>query len=234
MNSPYISGIDPFANDSTFQCDSLHIPRGIFLGGRLYLTNDFQLPFHISYIDVGVWGIADATGMDAAAIYFRGAKGEIYSIDGVYAGCIKGRDSLYNSAPSNDLTSLEVFLNSITRRHELDLDSLIWDINWCSQLPQPAVSPLYNTLTVPGELVADDGGQYFLPAETSKDAGEENLKAIQFAWEAYSSGSVLSSGATILKGPHVMLYPMKDIGVGDVVVAVKDGGVMVCNHRSFE
>ena len=152
---------------------------------------------------------------------------------GVYAGCLKGRDSLYNNGPGNDSSSLQVFLNSITQRHELNIDSLIWDINWCSQLSQPAAAPAYTTLIVPGELVKDDYDRYFLPADESEEAEEDNLKAIRFTWQAYASGAVLSSGATILKGPHVMLYPMSDIGAGDVVVAVKDGGVMICSRRSF-
>ena len=103
LTSPQITGISPFSPLSTFSCNGLNIPRGMFLGGRFYTAQPYQAPIHISYINgangeyLSTWGIADATGKELATVYFSAgsALGNIIGLDGQYAGCIKARNYNY-------------------------------------------------------------------------------------------------------------------------------------------
>ena len=51
LTNPRLTGNGPFTPPSTFECDGLHIPRGMFYGGCFYTAVPYEAPLHVSYID---------------------------------------------------------------------------------------------------------------------------------------------------------------------------------------
>lgn len=228
MTNSFITGISPFTPQSTFRADTIQIPRGMFLGGRFYSADKYVLPCHISYISESEWGIADSTGAEVGVVRFdqTSGVGDIYTPAGEYAGCLKGKTSLFNDGDDNP-PDLTVFRRSLTRIHTLDADTLVWDINCCSYLyDEPDAYPITKiVLPVGTELRADDNHQYYIAGTGGTETGGANfLRTLTVC---------AGSQSVILNGRHLALVPMSDIGIGDIVIAANGDTVLISNHGNF-
>lgn len=207
----------------------------MFLGGLFYSADPYVMPCHISYMSATDWGIADSTGADVGTIRFNGAHGDIYTPAGAYAGCLKGRSSLFNNG--DDVPAdLAVFLNSITGVHQLDIDSLLWDINYCSYIGEENPSTAYTSIRIPedGILAIDGMGRYYITAVEGDDAAD----APSFLQALVVSGDL--GGGTTLTGNHVALIPdtrkvsgSSDILTDDFIISVKGDSVIIGKRGSY-
>lgn len=260
VNSPNTTGIAPFTPESSFICDTLSIPRGVFLGGCFYTAQQFTAPCHISYINapttqyLSVWGVADAEGASLATVYFawptstepgKSIIGNIIGNDGQYAGCIKSRKTLF----TNDtlvVGDLPTFLRGLTQNHQLNSDTLIFDICNCTLLtPQPTTTPNIAQIVVPEDCVLDSDTQgiyYLRPIQPS------NTEHAMTTLRIYGGGS-----GSDLTGTHISLTPRTKniseltsgssgsviasgtaIGVdNDVAIDVVDGAIVITTRGRF-
>lgn len=244
MTSEMISGIAPFTPQSTFAGDDIRIPRGMFLGGRIYTRLPHTLPYYISYISPEGWGVADNSGEEFATIHFTDAMGHITTMEGEYAGCLKGRTTLFNNGP-DDPPCLEVFLGNLTARHELDTRGLVWDVNFCSTLTS-AVTPRYTNIEIP-DIRQDTRGYYYITGETSTTASDDFLRFLTIRSDRDNTGTTLGHYTTPLdeKSPYIkdcrvainpLVQDYRDhkVGIGDVIVAVKDNDIIISTRGAFE
>ena len=260
ITDTHIADTAPFAAQSTFLCDGLSIPRGLFYGGCFYTAQAFVPPIHISYIAPGgVWGVADATGVELAQVHFTASSpvGNIVGTDGQYAGCLKARIYDYCKTPASGGIStsggvisggdLEVFLRGITRRYELDAATLILDICCCTALASYEVaSPEIREIHLPDDcaLVLDDNDNYYMSAIPEPSANTPALQRL-----------VISGGSTscTLSGSHVSILPWCEtpvavgtasggyvpltsgapMGAQDITVSVVDGAIVIATLGSF-
>ena len=196
------------------------------MGGRLYLSTDFQMPCHVSYITSHTWGIADATGSEVAEIRFTGILGNIYDLAGNYAGCLKGRNSLYNGVDIRNRPDLSVFLLSINGTHILDDDSLIWDIGWCSHIKSVAEKNPLTTIKLPqGAVVARDDYNSLYVEKAAEDTNSTTYLTELHVQTEQGNGT--------LYGQHVMLEPDTSIGIGDIIIVVDNNDLIISTHGGF-
>lgn len=252
LTNPRITGIDPFVPWSTFRCATLTIPRGLFYGGCFYTADNFTPPCHISYITATEWGISDSANTELAVIRFSGNLGNIYTLSGEYAGCLKGRFYNYDNTPvvsgatvTDGTSDLSIFLKNITGTHQLDQDSLILDCCNCYRIPSAVPAASFDSLRIPadGELAADvdTGAWYIRPVNSGAAGGGDYLSALTI------SGATTS---VVLSGAHISITPWcadaanvytsggrayastwTPKGIGDVVVMVIDGGIVIGTHK---
>lgn len=220
LTSPQITGISPFSSLSTFNCNGLNIPRGMFLGGRFYTAQPYQAPIHISYINgahgtyLSTWGIADATGKELAVIYFyqNSAVGDIIGIDGQYAGCIKARNynycnsSVVSGGAAISTGDLAVFLQGIGSQYVLENDTLVWDICYCSVLaPNATVGPTFEQLLLPPDcgLASDMTGAYYISSRVVPNT-DTALRVLRISGAPFNA----ANNYIDLSGAHVSILPL--------------------------
>lgn len=213
------TGIDPFVPWSTFKGPTIEIPKGLFLGGIFYTSEEYVPPCHISFIYgedqdcLGTWGIADSTGKELGQIIFTEANpnlGNILTTNVEYGGCLKGRIYNYNDRTTYDNQSnidelpksdLEVFLKSVSGEHILNDDTLIFDVCACCSVPKKSVDQYKLTsveLAADTELKIDDNGMYYI--------AEKNSTPIQ---DDYIHSLICTAGSTTveLSGPVINIIP---------------------------
>lgn len=253
LTSPQITGIDPFSNQSTFLCEGLSIPRGMFYGGCFYTAQPYQAPLHISYINrsngeyLSTWGIADATGEELATISFTADSlvGDIVGLDDQYAGCIKARKENYCSASISSTTGdLNVFLQGLGKDYTLNSDTLIWNIECCSMLaPSTASGPNIVGIKLPEDcvLTADTTGAYYM-APNGSAAGVTSLQRLYIGGHCLSGAHIsilpYCERALVVSDGCVTQADRPSAGVllgtaEDTLGAVVDGAIVITTHRGY-
>lgn len=261
LTSIQINGISPFTPGSTFACDGLSIPRGMFLGGCFYTAQDFIAPCHISYIAppngqyLSTWGVADAAGVALATVYFdipvedAPIVGNIVGTDNQYAGCIKARGTSYTNEilPAGDLS---IFLRGLTKQYTLDPQTLVFDICCCTRLARNrTTAPTVAEISLPEDcgLALDDNNNYYMSSLVTPNTTTA-LKSLGFQ---YSSGA--STYEVVLSGTHISILPWcitasaaspvssgsyivsggSVNGAQDIVVDVVDGAIVIATRKNF-
>lgn len=253
LTSPQITGIDPFSNQSTFLCEGLSIPRGMFYGGCFYTAQSYQAPLHISYINrrngayLSTWGVADATGKELAAIFFTADSlvGNIVGLDSQYAGCLKARRDNYSNARISDNTGdLNVFLQGLGKDYTLNSDTLVWSIECCSILaPNVAEGPSIAGIELPADcvLTPDVTGAYYM-APNGAAAGVTSLQRLYIGGHCLSGAhiSILPycehalgvSGGRVTQAEHPSAGAL--LGTAeDTLGAIVDGAIVITTHRGY-
>lgn len=251
-----ITGIDPFVSWSTFRGPTLNIPRGLFYGGIFYTSEQYTPPCHVSYISgqedellLSTWGIADASGKELAQIYFEinnPVVGKILTLNGEYAGCLKGRPTNFNQNAVEIISGstliqgveLEVFLRSIRGEHVLNPDSLIFDACVCTGVPKnPTTAVALDNITLPPQYVlsVDDRGSYYLAENENSGPtvnGLSSLTIVPTDGRAVTlTGEYLSITPWTIEGSYTVSGGVVDytnsVGGEDIGIKSVGGGLVI-------